>query len=136
MYIQLVHLPADHTARSVCAGVSAVMTPLPIAMRRSLTWDQGSELSEHAIIAKVLTDGVYFAHPAGPWQRGSNENINGLLRQYFSKSTDLAIRNPLDLRAVEELLNNRPRKRHGWKTSADIYAQLVKDSKPTVATVG
>ena len=126
-YIQLVHLPADHTARGVCSAVAEVMVPLPlpVTMRRSLTWDQRSELSEHATITGVLTDGVYFAHPGSPWQRGSNENINGLLRQYFPKSTDLAIHTPLDLRAVEERLNNRPRKRHGWKTPAEIYAQLV-----------
>ena len=135
-YIQLVHLPTDHTARSVCAAVAAVMAPLPTTMRRSLTWDQGSELSEHATIADVLIDGVYFAHPGSPWQRGSNENVNGLLRQYFPKSTDLAIHSALDLRTVEERLNNRPRKRHGWKTPVEIYAQLVQDSEPTVATIG
>lgn len=135
-YIRLVHLPTDHTAPSVCSAVTAVMAPLPLTMRRSLTWDQGSELSEHATIAGVLSDGVYFAHPGSPWQRGSNENLNGLLRQYFPKSTNLAIHNALDLRAVEERLNNRPRKRHGWKTPAEIYAQIVQDSEPTVATIG
>jgi len=85
-YIQLVHLPTDHTARSVCVAVAAVMSPLPMTMRQSLTWDQGSELSEHATITDVLTNGVYFAHPGSPWQRGSNENINGLLRQYSPRA--------------------------------------------------
>ncbi len=87
-------------------------------------------------VTGVLSDGVFFALPASPWQRGSNENVNGLLRQYFPKSTDLAIHNVDDLRAVEDRLNNRPRKRHGWRTPAEIYAQHVQDSRPTVATTG
>ncbi len=85
-YVQLVHLPIDHTARNVCPAVAATMVPLPASMRRSLTWDQGAEMAEHATITGVLSDGVFFAQPASPWQRGSNENINGLLRQYFPRA--------------------------------------------------
>lgn len=135
-YLRLVHLPATHTAQVVCPAVAAVMAPLPALMRRSLTWDQGSELSEHAIITSVMDHGVFFAHPGSPWQRGSNENTNGLLRQYFPKSTDLGIHTAADLQTVEDRLNNRPRKRHDWKTPAQIYAKLILESGPTVATTG
>ena len=107
---------------------------LPEPMRLSLTWDQGSQMAAHATVAAVLDQGVFFAHPGSPWQRGSNENTNGLLRQYFPKSTDLSIHSALDLREVENRLNNRPRKRHGWKTPAEIYAQHLSQSDPTVAT--
>ncbi len=135
-YLQLVHLPATHTAGAVCPAVAAVMAPLPACMRRSLTWEQGSELSEHATITAVLDHGVFFARPGSPWQRGSNENANGLLRQYFPKSTDLAIHTAADLQTVEDRLNNRPRKRHGWRTPAQMYAKLILETGPTVATTG
>ena len=105
-------------------------------MRRSLTWDQGSEMAEHATIIRVMDDGVFFAHPGSPWQRGSNENTNGLLRQYFPKSSDLAIHTARDSSAVADRLNNRPRKRHGWRTPAEIYSQHMQESEPTVATIG
>lgn len=133
-FVQLVHLPIDHTAKTVCPAVAVSMSLLPSSMRRSLTWDQGAEMAEHATVAGVLSDGVFFALPASPWQRGSNENLNGLLRQYFPKSTDLAIHDVGDLREVEDRLNNRPRKRHAWKTPAEMYAQHLQDSGPTVAT--
>lgn len=82
-YVQLVHLPIDHTAGNVCPAVATTMSLLPSSMRRSLTWDQGAEMAEHATVTEVLSDGVFFALLASPWQRGSNENISGLLRQYF-----------------------------------------------------
>lgn len=133
-YVQLVHLPTDHTAPTVCPGVAATFERLPEPMRLSLTWDQGSQMAAHATVAAVLDHGVFFAHPGSPWQRGSNENTNPLLRQYFPKSTDLSIHSALDLREVENRLNNRPRKRHGWKTPAEIYAQHLPQSDPNVAT--
>lgn len=133
-YIQLVHLPTDHTAANVCPAVAATMRLQPPQMRRSLTWDQGAEMAEHATVTRVLDHGVFFAHAASPWQRGSNENANGLLRQYFPKSTDLSVHGVLDLRAAEDLLNNRPRKRHGWRTPAEIYEQHVTGSGHIVAT--
>ncbi len=135
-YVQLVHLPTDHTAALVCPAVAASMLGLPAVMRQSLTWDQGVEMAAHATITTTLHHGVFFAHPGSPWQRGSNENTNGLLRQYFPKSTDLSVHTALDLRAVQDRLNDRPRKRHGWKTPAEIYAQHVPESEPTVATTG
>lgn len=135
-YVQLVQLPDDHTAAAVCPAVAAALAPLPALMRRSLTWDQGSELAEHARITAVLDHGVFFAHPGSPWQRGSNENANGLLRQCFPKGSDLAVHTVADLRAVQERLSSRPRKRHGWRTPAEIYAKLVLETGPTVATTG
>lgn len=123
--VRLVHLPIDHTAKNVCPAVAATMSLLPSTMRRSLTWDQGVEMAEHATVTRDLTDGVFFARPASPWQRGTNENTNGLLRQYFPKSTNLSLHNADDLRVVADRLNNRPRKRHGWKTPAEVYAQHV-----------
>ncbi|MGK2931680.1 MAG: IS30 family transposase [Solirubrobacterales bacterium] len=82
-FVQLVHLPIDHTAKNVSQSVAITLASLPASMRRSLTWDQGAEMSEHATITDSLADGVFFAHAGSPWQRGSNENANGLLRRYF-----------------------------------------------------
>jgi IS30 family transposase len=94
---------------------------LPESARWTLTWDQGSEMAYHDQIAPLLREGVFFAHPASPWQRGTNENTNGLLRQYFPKRTDLSIHTPADLRAVQDRLNNRPRKTLGWRTPAEWF---------------
>jgi IS30 family transposase len=88
----------------------AVVSTLPITARCTLTWDQGSEMAAHEQIAGLLTHGVFFAHPGKPWQRGTNENTNGLPRQYFPKGTDLPVHSDDDLRAVENRLNHRPRK--------------------------
>lgn len=91
-------------------------------------------MAAHATVAAALEQGVFFAHPGSPWQRWSNENTNGLLRQYSPKSTDLSVHSALDLREVENRLNNRPGKRHGWKTPAEIYTQHLPQSDPNVAT--
>jgi transposase, IS30 family len=121
-YLRLIHLPASHDAQAVRDGLIGVLASLPEAARLTLTWDQGSEMACHDQIASLLRDGVFFAHPASPWQRGTNENTNGLLRQYFPKRTDLSIHTAADLRAVEDRLNNRPRKTLGWRTPAEIFA--------------
>lgn len=105
-------------------------------MRRSLTWDQGAEMAEHTTVTSVFADGVFFAQPGRTWQRGSNENATGPLCQYFTKGTDLTLHTAINLRAVTDRLNNRPSKRHGWRTPAEIYAQHVQQSEPTVATAG
>jgi transposase, IS30 family len=101
------------------------MATLPQATRLTLTWDQGSEMAWHDRIAIHFAEGVYFAHPASPWQRGTNENTNGLLRQYFPKRTDLRVHSQADLLAVEERLNHRPRKVLGWRTPAEIFHAAV-----------
>ncbi|GGM34236.1 hypothetical protein GCM10012275_01960 [Longimycelium tulufanense] len=94
-------------------------------MRLTLTWDQGLEMACHGQIAPLLREGVFFAHPASPWQRGTNENTNGLLRQYFPKRTDLSVHTPADLQAVQDRLNNRPRKTLGWRTPADVLRDVL-----------
>jgi IS30 family transposase len=98
-----------------------VLGELPEAARWTLTWDQGSEMAYHDQIAPLLKEGVFFAHPGSPWQRGTNENTNGLLRQYFPKRTDLSIHTAADLRAIQDRLNNRPRKILGWSTPAERF---------------
>jgi len=120
-YLRLVHLPASHDAQAVRDGLLSVLASLPDAARITLTWDQGSEMALHEQIAPLLHEGVFFAHPASPWQRGTNENTNGLLRQYFPKGTDLSVHTAADLRAVEDRLNNCPRKTLRWRTPAEIF---------------
>jgi transposase, IS30 family len=120
-YVHLVALPDGHGAEAVRDGLVRLLAGLPEPARLTLTWDQGSEMALHWEIADHLREGVFVAHPASPWQRGTNENTNGLLRQYFPKSTDLRVHTLEDLRRVEERLNNRPRKTLGWRTPADIY---------------
>jgi transposase, IS30 family len=99
-----------------------VLSSLPEPARLTLTWDQGSEMAMHDQLAPLLPEGVFFAHPASPWQRGTNENTNGLLRQYLPKGSNLAVHTASDLRAIEDRLNNRPRKTLGWRTPAEIFA--------------
>ena len=98
---------------------------LPDAVRRSLTWDQGWEMRAHEQIAVAADCEIYFCDPHSPWQRGSNENTNGLLRQYFPKSTALAGHSPAHLAALADELNGRPRKTLGWKTPAEAMAAIL-----------
>ena len=121
-YTRLVHLPDGHDADELYEALSEVLLSLPGEVRISLTWDQGSEMARHAEIAELLAGGVYFTDPASPWQRGTNENTNGLLRQYFPKGSDLSIHDRDKLQWVEERLNHRPRKILGWVTPASILA--------------
>jgi IS30 family transposase len=93
--------------------------------RLTLTWDQGSEMARHDLVAGYFSEGIYFARPASPWLRGTNENTNGLLRQYFPKGGDLSVFTPEDLARVEDLLNNRPRRVLGWRTPADVFATAM-----------
>ncbi|WP_455769119.1 IS30 family transposase [Micromonospora chersina] len=120
-YLRLVHLPVDRTAEAVRDALLAMLAELPESVRLTLTWDQGAEMAYHQQIAPLLRDGVFFAHPGRPWQRGTNENTNGLLRQYFPKRTDLSQHTAADLRAVEQRLNNRPRKILGWRTPDEVF---------------
>jgi transposase, IS30 family len=125
-FTMLLHLPpGDHGADAVHDAILSTITTLPVALRRSLTWDQGVELSRHADI-KIATDlAIYFCDPHSPWQRGTNENTNGLLRQYFPKGTDLSVHDRAELDRVAAGLNGRPRKTLGWRTPAEALTELL-----------
>ena len=119
------------------AALSASITKLPEQLRKTLTWDRGKELSGHAQLALETGTKVYFADPHSPWQRPSNENTNGLLRQYFPKGTDLSRWSAEDLEAVAHALNNRPRKVLGWKTPAEVFDEQLRSLRqPGVASTG
>ncbi len=106
-------------------GIAGAVTDLPPALRRTLTWDQGKEMALHQQTTALTGMGVYFCDAHAPWQRGSNENTNGLLRQYFPKGTDLRAHTPHDLAAVAKEINTRPRKTLGWAAPADLFEQLL-----------
>ena len=124
-YVMLVHLPGDHTAETVRDGLIATMSKLPEHLRGSLTWDQGAEMAAHKSFSLATDMEVYFCDPGSPWQRGSNENTNGLLRQYFPKGTDLSVHGPEDLEHVAQELNARPRKTLDWDTPAERLRDLL-----------
>jgi IS30 family transposase len=152
-YTILVHLPREegyrhkHTVRNgpALAGYGAItmknalaqaMSTLPENLRRSLTWDRGKEMSAHAQFSAETGLPVFFADPQSPWQRGTNENTNGLLRQYFPKGTDLARWSAEEIEAVATTLNNRPRKTLGWRTPAEaLEDHLRSPSKAGVASI-
>jgi IS30 family transposase len=124
-YVMLVHLPHGRTAEAVRDQLVATIATLPEHLRGSLTWDQGAEMAAHKSFTVATDMPVYFCDPASPWQRGSNENTNGLLRQYFPKGTDLSMHGPADLEHVGQQLNGRPRKTLGWETPAQRLRALL-----------
>jgi len=124
-YTMLVHLPGCHDAETVRDGLIATMKTLPAHLRGSLTWDQGAEMAGHKAFSMATDMTVYFCDPASPWQRGTNENTNGLLRQYFPKGTDLSVYGPQDLEHVAQQLNGRPRKTLDWDTPAERLRDLL-----------
>ena len=128
---------AGHGAAAVRDAITRVMRTLPVQLRRSLTWDQGSEMAEHAQLRIDTGLAIYFCDPRSPWQRGTNENTNGLLRQYFPKGTDLSAHSVKDLAAVALALNTRPRKTLGWRTPGEALNELLRSHHAnTVATTG
>jgi IS30 family transposase len=127
---------AGHGAEAVRDAITRTIITLPEQLRRSLTWDQGAELAQHARLKIDAGVQVYFCDPHSPWQRGTNENTNGLLRQYFPKGTDLSAHNADDLEAVAIALNTRPRKTLGWKTPAETLDEFLRVSHTmSVATI-
>ena len=140
-FVMLLHLPpaADqaapkikngppvtgHGAETVRDAIAAAIGELPEQLRRSLTWDQGAEMAQHDQLRIDTGLQVYFCDPQSPWQRGTNENTNGLLRQYFPKGTDLTRHSAEDLAAVAATLNSRPRKTLGWRTPAEVLDERL-----------
>ena len=133
-FVLLLHLPDDHTATTVADAMSATIGRLPEQLRRSLTWDQGSEMALHTKITEETGLPIYFCDPHSPWQRGTNENTNGLLRQYLPKSTDLSFYGPGMLDQVAAELNARPRKRLGFETPAEALQRLLSQPPESVAS--
>ena len=124
--LRLVHLPDARHGEATAAASSAAVSDLPMPARKTLTWDQGAEMAGHDLIAHLFPEGIYFAHPGSPWQRGTNENTNGLVRQFFPKGTDLAGIPNHRFTKVQQLLNDRPRKSLGYRTPNEVLASRLK----------
>jgi transposase, IS30 family len=124
-YVMLLHLADGRSAEDVRDALVKTISTLPAHLKRSITWDQGIEMGRHGEFTIATNIPVYFCDPASPWQRGSNENTNGLLRQYFPKSTNLNVHTAEHLAAVAAELNGRPRKTLDWDTPADRLAKLL-----------
>jgi IS30 family transposase len=127
-YCLLGRVPYDRCAERVAILLGLLVERLPEQLFTSLTWDQGAEMAAHAKFSVATGIPVYFADPHSPWQRGSNENTNGLLRQYFPKGTDLSGHTQADLDAVADELNRRPRKRHQWKSPTVMLNRLISEA--------
>jgi transposase, IS30 family len=124
-FVMLLHLAEGRSAEQVRDAMTATITTLPEALRRSITWDQGSEMSRHAEFSVETGVPVFFCDPHSPWQRGSNENTNGLLRQYFPKGTDLSVHSAADLQAAADSLNGRPRETLDWMTPSEKLNEVL-----------
>ncbi|WP_301182501.1 IS30 family transposase [Subtercola boreus] len=127
-YTLLTHLGGGARADRLRDRLIETFTALPAHLRRSLTWDQGGEMCHHHTVAATVGMPVFFCNPGRPWQRPSNENTNGLLRNYFPKGTDLSIYTPDDLARVVDELNHRPRKSLGWRTPHDVFTNLLSNA--------
>jgi transposase, IS30 family len=133
-YLTLLPLHGGHDAASVADAVIDRLGALPAWFAQTLTWDRGTELAQHQRITAATGIQVYFADPHAPWQRGSNENINGLLREYLPKGTDLSAWTPAQLQAIADELNDRPRKRFGYYTPREQLAKLLADDQRVATT--
>jgi IS30 family transposase len=135
-FTMLLHLPDGHGAEAVQAAIVAKMADLPAILRKTLTWDQGKEMSNHVAIAAATELDIYFCDPHSPWQRGTNENTNGLLRQWFAKGADLSVFPADYLDFVASKLNRRPRQTLSWKTPAQALDELLSNpfNPPAVAS--
>jgi IS30 family transposase len=133
-YLTLIPLPAGHGAVAVAGAVIEHLSALPPWFARTLTWDRGTELARHQRITAATGIAVYFADPHAPWQRGSNENTNGLLREYLPKGTNLSAHTTAQLQAIAADLNDRPRKRLGYHTPSEEFARLLADDQRVATT--
>jgi IS30 family transposase len=133
-YLTLLPLPDGWTAEKTADAIITAMSALPAWFARTLTWDNGTELARHQRITTETGIQVYFADPYKPWQRGSNENTNGLIREYLPKGTDLNQHTPAQLQAIADELNDRPRKRLGYLTPREAYDKLLVIEQARVAT--
>jgi IS30 family transposase len=124
-YVMLLHLPNGRTAEEVRDAMATKIQELPATLRRTITWDQGREMAQHVQFSVDTGVDVFFCDPHSPWQRGSNENTNGLLRQYFPKSTDLSVHTAADLQAAADSLNGRPRETLNWQTPTERLTEIV-----------
>jgi IS30 family transposase len=124
-FVILLHLPNGRNAEAVRDAMTDAIQTLPASLRRTVTWDQGVEMAQHAQFSVDTGVDVYFCDPHSPWQRGSNENTNGLLRQYFPKGTDLSVHDAATLQAAADSLNNRPRETLAWKKPKEKLAELL-----------
>ena len=121
----------------LAAALLAGLADLPAERLLTLTWDQGNEMARHDLVAHLFPEGVFFAYAGCPWQRGTNENSNGLARQYLPRNSDLSVHTDEDLRRIETLLNTRPRKTLGWKTPAEVFDEQLRSLQQTgVASTG
>jgi IS30 family transposase len=123
--VVLLHLRGGRSAEAVDAAIRKAITALPERLRRTITWDQGAEMATHASLTVATGIPIYFCDPHAPWQRGSNENANGLLRQYLPKGTDLSMHTAADLRRIQDSLNHRPRKTLGYMTPLEKFVEVV-----------
>lgn len=124
-YVVLLHLPHGRTAEDVRAALTRQVSKLPAELRRTLTWDQGKEMAEHVRFSTDTNMLVYFCDPHSPWQRGTGENTNGLLRQYFPRTTDLSLHSAAHLNAVARELNGRPRQTLNWMKPSEVFSRTV-----------
>jgi IS30 family transposase len=125
-FLILLHIPDSvGSAETVAHALTMALSLLPGELRRTLTWDQGKELAQHQVITARTATSVFFCEPHSPWQRGSNENMNGLLRDYFPKGSDLAAVTAADLERVALEVNQRPRKTLGWSRPADLFTTAL-----------
>ncbi|MBC2692623.1 MULTISPECIES: IS30 family transposase [Pseudomonas] len=133
-YLMLIKMH-DATATSAVQGFSAALNRMPLALRKSMTYDQGREMTRHAEITQSTGVAIYFCDPHSPWQRGSNENINGLIRQYLPKGTDLSVHSQETLDAIAYQMNIRPRKRFGFKCPIEVITEVMSKQSPGPASI-
>lgn len=135
-YLMLVHLPDGHSAVNVRDGLIATISNIPGPLRGSLTWDQGTEMARHREVTLATNMAIFFCDPHSPWQRGSNENTNGLLRQYFPKGTNLNVHGPEYLLGVATELNQRPRRiLNGGTPEATLQTLLLNHPRSVLSEV-